>query len=120
MNRSRILILAIFLFACKGSRAGLSQLPYQLRMEIHCLPAQAALHCSAVLGRENVTNQAIWSISEGSAATISAPGIVTPVGRGEIEISATYGYQATPVLYLVDTRRPAGGTRLALGPGSRA
>jgi hypothetical protein len=75
-------------------------------MTIHCLPVQVTLHCSAVLGRQDVTNQATWSISEGNAATISTRGIVTPVRRGEIEISATYGYHATPILYLVDPHAP--------------
>jgi hypothetical protein len=106
MKRSCILISAIFLLACEGSQTGPPQFPYQLRMEIRCLPVRVTLHCSAVLERENVTNQATWSISEGNAATISAPAIVTPVARGEIEISATYGYHATPVLYLVDPHDP--------------
>jgi hypothetical protein len=64
------------------------------------------LRCIAVLERQNVTNQVTWSISEGNAATISTLGIVTPTSQGEIEISATYGYHATPVLYLVDPRDP--------------
>ena len=106
MTRNCILILTIFLLSCQGRQTEPPRYPFQPRLAIHCLSVQVTLHCTADLECQNVTNQATWSISEGNAATISAPGIVTPVSRGEIEISATYGYHATPVLYLVDPHDP--------------
>jgi len=104
MRQTSVLILFIGLLACGENRTGPPQFPYQLPMEIRCVPVQAALHCTAILGRQDVTTQAVWSTSDQNVAAISAPAVVTPVARGEIEINAAYGYRATPVLYLVDPR----------------
>jgi hypothetical protein len=79
------------------------------RLALFCLTPDARVTCSATLYNlptsgtaRDVTSEATWLVSS-PAASLSAPGIITPTGHGEVEVRAVFDrWESEPFTFLVD------------------
>ena len=102
-----------------------AQLSYVI---VRCTPIDTSLSCRvnhAALG--DVTAESEWQVSDSTIATIASDGVLTPLRRGEIDVTgvhvSSYGRLSAKESYLVDPReRPRklsflGGNVLSNDPG---
>jgi len=84
-------------------------------LHFYCLPLGVRITCTAYVsdvpgrGQVDVTPTATWLVSDPSLGGFLEPGIFTPQGRGEVEISARYEALTARLTswFLVDPLQPA-------------
>ncbi len=104
--------------ACEGNPVGPSPDRYRNpRLILFCqVPVDANVSCRASLfdvprwgDSQDVTFSSTWSVEPPAVAAFTAPGLLTPVGRGEATIHVRYAEHSEAVAstFLVDPRATA-------------
>lgn len=107
-------ILATALAGCGDSPTESHGSPTELL--VSCLPDGVRVACKASLynvpgrgGVEDVTSAASWITFDSGVGSFLEPGVFTPTGRGEVEITARYQSWTARVtsVFLVDPLQPS-------------
>jgi hypothetical protein len=96
LNRAALLLSALTI-GCGSSGGGVDPTPTVTRVAVTgaapAIGSSSPFTATAVFSNgaeSNVTSQATWDSSNKSVATVSAAGVVTGVGGGDADISASY------------------------------